>query len=101
MKHSIQDQVCNVIFEGDIVSTTVQSLKRVFVELFPKLEEVKKLILDFKEVDIVDSQGLNFLIGLYVECEKRQLSLQITHCNSNNRKLFGIFKLDKMLGIQE
>jgi hypothetical protein len=34
MKHSIQDQVCNVIFEGDIVSNDVQSLKRVFVELF-------------------------------------------------------------------
>lgn len=101
MKHSIQDQVCNVIFEGDVVSTTVQSLRRVFVELFPKFEGIKDLVLDFKEVDIVDSQGLNFLIGLYMECEKRQIGLKITRCNSNNRKLFGIFKLDKMLGVQE
>jgi phage replication-related protein YjqB (UPF0714/DUF867 family) len=51
-------------------------------------------------VDIVDSQGS---IPNWTVCgmQKRQLSLQITLCNSNNRKLFGIFKLDKMLGIQE
>ena len=101
MNHTIENQTCNVVFEEGIISTKVQSLRTFFVELLKKLKEVKNLILDFKEVNIVDSQGLNFLIGLYVECEKRKIDLKIIHCNSTNRKLFGIFKLDKMLGVEE
>lgn len=100
MKHTIANHICTVSLQGDIVSTTVQTLKKLFLELLNQLSDVETVVLDLKEVDIVDSQGLNFLIGLYIECEKKKLNLKISHCNSNNHKLLAIFKLDKLFGVE-
>ena len=101
MKHTIVDDVCVVTLQGDVVTSSVQTLKKLFMEILNSVEDVKILEVKMNEVNEIDSQGLNFFIGLQIECEKRKLKLQLVECNSNVGKIFAVFKLNNLFGIKE
>lgn len=100
MKHTIVDDICVVTLQGDVVTSSVQTLKKLFLEILNKLENISTMEVKMDEVNEVDSQGMNFFIGLHLECEKRKLKLKLLSCTKNVSKLFSIFKLNNIFGLK-
>jgi anti-anti-sigma factor len=53
----------------------------------------KRIILDLKEVPLMDSSGLGTIVGLYVSARTRRCSLELINANKQIRELFGISNL--------
>ena len=53
----------------------------------------KRIILDLKEVPLMDSSGLGTIVGLYVAARTRRCSLELINANKQIRELFGISNL--------
>jgi len=53
----------------------------------------KRIILDLKEVPLMDSAGLGTIVGLYVSARTRHCPLELMNANQRIRELFGISNL--------
>ncbi|MCS6874071.1 MAG: STAS domain-containing protein [Pyrinomonadaceae bacterium] len=56
-------------------------------------EGYRKLILDFRETELVNSIGVSFLLGIIDACERHGSELVLTNLNEN------VFNLFELLGI--
>ena len=50
----------------------------------------KRIILDLKEVPLMDSAGLGSIMGLYVSARTRRCAFELMNANQQIRELFGI-----------
>ena len=98
MRISSTGEACEATFEENIVSTTVGDLLEQFRGYFATGVEASRLILDLKTVRVIDSQGLNLIIGLYRECQRHEISLEVANPSEETKRLFRMFKLDRIFG---
>jgi len=57
------------------------------------MDQQKRIVLDLKEVPMIDSSGLGTIAGLYVSARTRGLAFELVNANRQIRELFGISKL--------
>ena len=67
----------------------------------PKLKEAirekiagqKRIVIDMKEVPLIDSSGLGSVVGLYVSARTRGCELQVANASEQIRQLFSMSNL--------
>lgn len=95
-----QDTEWVIVVEEDLLSTSVDRLLSEWKKLLDQAAEIKGVCLDITKVNIIDSQGLNLLIGLYKECVKRTWAFRVTGCSKDIKRMFSLLKLTERFGIQ-
>lgn len=100
MKTSTEENQTFIHFEEDLLSTNVQELRSELKIICEKIEG-SNLIIDLSKCKIIDSQGLNLLIGLYKEAVNKQCKFKVTGASTANLRLFSIFKLKERFGITD
>ncbi len=75
---------------GKLTVENTALLKNEVRELIPNR---KRIILDLKEVPLMDSSGLGTLVSLYVSARTRRCALELINANQQIRELFGISNL--------
>ncbi|MBL9139140.1 MAG: STAS domain-containing protein [Verrucomicrobiales bacterium] len=82
MNHTIDDQVLAIGIPTDLLSTTVESLRAEILPLFDdtalKYSQVGKVHLNLCAVNMIDSAGVNFLVGIIRACQTRKLGITVT-----------------------
>jgi anti-anti-sigma factor len=82
---------CTVVdCHGKLTAENAPLLKNEVREMIPNH---KRIILDLKEVPLMDSSGLGTIVGLYVAARTRRCSLELVNANKQIRELFGISNL--------
>lgn len=91
---SIQQEgtLLNVAPEGRLDTGTSPEFR---AELFPHLEGIQDVILDFKQIEYISSAGLRVLLELYQELEDRGGSLRLINVSS------GIMAIMKLVNFNE
>jgi anti-anti-sigma factor len=100
MKQHLVDLTLKLTFEEDLISTTVKPLLLKSREAIAGASEASTLLIDLSQVEMIDSQGLNFLIGLYQEAEKAAKSFRVTGASPANQRLFSFVNLKERFGIE-
>ena len=72
---------------GRLTSEHSDTLKKHVKEHVP---HTKRIILDFNEVNRMDSSGLGAIVGLYVSAKKMNCELLLINYNKSIRDLLGI-----------
>ncbi|MFI5057878.1 MAG: STAS domain-containing protein [Candidatus Acidiferrales bacterium] len=75
---------------GKLTAENAPLLKSEVREMIPNQ---KRIILDLKEVPLMDSSGLGTIVGLFVSARTRRCSLELINANKQIRELFGISNL--------
>lgn len=57
------------------------------------------IVIDFKDLDFIDSEGIGRLIDIYKYTLSRNIKLQFTNVSKSVRDLFFICQLDKYLDL--
>ena len=99
MKHKKTDSELMITFEEDLVSTSVKEYLNRCKEVLGQTQNLKKVVADIAKVKMIDSQGLNLLVGLYQECNKKKLSFQVTGTSPSLKRLFDFVKMSDRFGI--
>jgi anti-anti-sigma factor len=58
-----------------------------------KLSAHKRIVMDLKEVPMIDSSGLGSVVGLYVSARTRGCELQVANASEQIRNLFSMTNL--------
>lgn len=79
---------------GRIVSDTAESLK---TTVKPLLAQSKILVLDFTDVNHLDSSGLGTIVGLYVSAKAAGCQLKMVNLNQRVKEIFSMTRLNEVL----
>lgn len=72
---------------GKLTSDNAPLLRMELKDLVPLY---KRIVLDLKEVPLMDSAGLGLVVGLYVSARTRGCRIELVNANEAIRKLFSI-----------
>jgi anti-sigma B factor antagonist len=72
---------------------TVENASLLKSEIREMIPNQKRIILDLKEVPLMDSSGLGTIVGLYVSARTRRCAFELINVNRQIRELFGISNL--------
>lgn len=94
----IRDEVGIISFEGHV---TKKALFEHTEYLNPLLGDrsLKGVILNFGEVQLIDSSGIGWIIKIFNSCLRRNQFLSICHVNPPVLKLFGVTGVDEIFNI--
>lgn len=94
----VQDSV-TIIPDTDIIASQYQGLQKELHDLIKDGE--KKLIIDLKNIDIIDSAGLGVFISAQNSLKVSGGLLEVVNASKYIMKLFTIMRLDKHFSVSE
>ncbi len=100
MKTTLNDGVIRFTFSGDILSTNVQEIRPKLISGLDQHPDAKMVVVDLAACRIIDSMGLNLLIALYRESEKRSLSFRAENPCGDVTRLFSFLNLTERFGLK-
>lgn len=99
MKALLEDTSLTLRFEESLLSTTVKRLHQQFSEIKEQTPQISKVIFDISQVEMIDSLGLNFIIGMFNEAKKCGTEFRITGASQANKKLFELVNLNEYVPV--
>jgi len=100
MQILVNENTLKLIFDENFSTSFADDLQIRMIEAINKTP-MGDLVLDMRNVEILDSVGVKILIGVYKTCQEqnRKLLLEVSH--SNLRQVISLFKLDQLIQVQE
>ncbi len=95
-----KDDTLILIPETDLIASAVENLRDYFILQIKEHTDVSKIILDARGIDIVDSLGVNLIIGLYKQVESESKVFEIISAGENFLKVSNFFRLNKLFEIK-
>jgi anti-anti-sigma factor len=99
MHYRKDDVTLNLAFEEDLTSTTVRHLQKQCLEALDKAGDAARVVADISMVEMIDSQGLNFLLGLYQDAHEHSRQFKVTGASPANERLFSFVNLRDRFGM--
>jgi len=65
------------------------------------IAESKRLVLDFSDVNYLDSSGLGMIVGVYVSAKKARCQLKLINLSPRVKEIFTLTRLDEALAGHE
>ena len=97
MQHRIQGDALWIAFPGDILSTGVRDLRAQVQGILERPENAtsswRVLELDLTRAKIIDSMGLNLLVGILKQARERGKTMRLTIHDSNLDRLLRFTRL--------
>lgn len=100
MQISFVENKLKLIFEENFSMSFADDLQKRIVEAINK-SPTEDLILDMRNVELLDSVGVKILVGLYKTCQMQNRKLLLEVSNPDLSKVICLFKLDQLIQVQE
>lgn len=88
----------NYCFEGDLYSENVFEIKE---EIKERLDQGSGIVLDFKNVNYIDSTGLGLLVSIHKKAVIDKKDLKLINVNEEIERIFNMTMLDTLLSIND
>jgi anti-anti-sigma factor len=89
-------EVAVVQCKGELVAGVTDVLYRSVKELIP---DVKRIVLDLKELTYLDSSGIGMIVRLFVSAKSAKCTLQLANISGRVRQVLGITDLLSVLQV--
>ncbi len=101
MKHELSNANLVVMPDDPLSAATVKEAFEEMQRLFAEPAAFQSLTVDLSAVKIIDSLGVNLLVGLYKEASKQSKAFKVIHCAQPIRRLFDLYKLSGYFALDE
>lgn len=95
----ISDQNIHLTFAENIVSTNVEESMNIYKKAAQECPSPSEVTVNLANIKMVDSQGLNLLIAIYQECQRKRCGFKVLNATEPVKKLFTFVKLNEKFGI--
>lgn len=100
MKSEIKEKTLYLTPETDLVASRIEALRDYFSRQIEEHgENTDGVILDVKGVDMVDSLGINLIVGLYRQVTGESRQIGIIGAGKNFMKVANFFRLPSIFSI--
>ena len=100
MKKEYSDNTLTIQMEENLVSSVSSKTLETWKEWLGECDETPDIVIDIDKSEIIDSEGINLIIGLYRECTSFGKNFLGIYPSSDNLRLFVILKLSRIFGLQ-
>ena len=100
MKQELMGTDLRITPEDPLAAATINPLHDQVVKLFADPSRFHTVVVDLSSVKVIDSLGVNLLVGLYKECRKHSKAYSVIGCNPAIKRLFDLYKLTTYFGIE-
>ncbi|MGM0379106.1 MAG: STAS domain-containing protein [Bacillota bacterium] len=86
-----------IIKQNEISLLTIKEIKKDF-----NINKINSspFILDFRNVEMIDSEGISWIVSIINDLDKKDIDLRIVNVKKNVYKIFKITMLDSILDIR-
>lgn len=77
---------------ADIVADLIDRAKQFIADK----DDFIEVVLDLSNVNIIDSTGISFIVGLYKSVKKINRGFRVEGVNNDIKKIFSLMKLDEV-----
>lgn len=92
-------QVLTIKVKGDLDHHSADETRALIDEKI-RNEKFNKLVIDFKNLDFIDSSGIGFVIGRYKVIRKRNGVIEIVNASKKVRKILDMSGIGKIINIK-
>lgn len=101
MKIDLTTPALRVTFAGDLLSTNIDTIRTEILAALTAHSSAQSVIADLENSHLVDSKGVNLLIALYRETQRRNIGFQVVNPSADVRRLLGLLNLNERFGLSE
>ena len=87
--------------DEDFVAARIDELRGLFMNELKAHPDEPEVILDVKGIEMVDSMGVNLVIGLYREVASKSRTFRVTNAGEKFMKISSFFKFPQIFNIEE
>lgn len=100
MKAKKQNEALYLIPETDLVASRIEELRDFFSKQLEDNPDVSIVYLDVRGIEIVDSLGVNLIVGLYRQVSNASKSIEIYGAGKNFMKVANFFRLPSLFPVK-
>ena len=99
MQTTLSADTLRVTFDGDLLSTNVDALRTEILDALTRNPAAQTIIADLSHSRLVDSKGVNLLIALFRETQRRKLAFRVENPLPEVRRLLALLNLNERFGL--
>jgi anti-anti-sigma factor len=99
MQSNLNNTTLRIVFDGDLLSTNVDSLRREIIAVIGSHPGTKAIAADLSNCRLVDSKGVNLLIALFRESQNRGWAFSAVNPTPDVRRLLALLNLTERFGL--
>ena len=92
------NETVEISFTDNLVTKAVEELRETLKKLLS--ENVKKINMNFKDIDMIDSMGIGLLVSTHNTLTARKSELLITNLSPDLLELFTVMRLNEFFTIE-
>jgi len=100
MKIVKENEVLYLIPETDIVASRIEELRDYFAEQLKEYSDITHVMLDVHGIDLVDSLGVNLIVGLYRQVTSASKTIEIIGAGKDFMKVAAFFRLTSLFSVK-
>ncbi len=100
MKINLEEKTLFLIPGADLIASNVEPLRDSMLEELKKHTEIDKVVLDADGIEIVDSLGVNLVIGLYRQVNNEAKTFEIVNVGEKFMKVANFFRFPSIFNVQ-
>lgn len=100
MNISKENDTLFLIPETDLIANRIEELRDYFAEQLKTHSEVFHVLLDVSGVEVVDSLGVNLIVGLYRQATSESKTIEIVGAGKNFMKVADFFRLTSLFSVK-
>ena len=89
-----------LIPETDLIASRIEELRDYFAEQLKKYSDVSHVLLDVNGIEVVDSLGVNLIVGLYRQVTGESKTIEIVGAGKNFMKVADFFRLTSLFPVK-
>lgn len=94
-----QDRNLTLCIQGDVLSTTAPQFAEEINDILVTQSDFQKLTLDLNAANMIDSMGLNMLIGFAKKMQSMSKPLKVYISSPSVKRIFSFSKIDSIIEV--
>jgi len=98
ISHRLEQEVLIINLSGNLALDESRHAKEAIRSLLDN-EQFSGMLLNFKEVNIIDSGGISMIVALFKDANVNQRAFRLCGLSANNKKIIDMLSLQKIMEI--
>jgi anti-anti-sigma factor len=99
MKIALTATTLKITFSGDLLSTNIDALRTEILAALTEHSSTQTVVADLSNARLVDSKGVNLLLALYRETQRRKIDFRAENPSADVRRLLALLNLQERFGL--
>ncbi|MBF0287700.1 MAG: STAS domain-containing protein [SAR324 cluster bacterium] len=96
--HQIKDKIGVFLINGILAENKLKQIRK-YMDPFMENSDLEGIVVDFKNIEYVDSSGVGMLVAWYRDLKEQQKNLALFQVNKEINKMFKLVGINAMINI--